>query len=115
MKCKLEVVRFRSEDVIATSGLLRKCEDYGIHYIYTSVEYEDHYETVPNVGRVGLTAVYLAGEEFNYTADAGLVKRRDFTMGFTIDPGARLSIQLGPLYHYDGGKWPYALCVPQDH
>ena len=119
MKCKLEVVRFRSEDVIATSGLLNVCRDYGTHYIYSSVEYVDHTQTFSTPAGpvvVGETEVRLRGTEYSYTAEQGLVEKGNLWANFGIDLYSRLDIRMGEVYHYvDGGKWPYALCVPQDH
>ena len=119
MNCKLEVVRFRSEDVIATSGLLNVCRDYGTHYVYDYEEYFDQYVDIPALGGNTLVKTYmlLGGIKYDYSADGGLVKGDSFRILIdNMTPGARLDIKMGAMYHYvDGGSWPYALCEPQTH
>ena len=99
MVIQLCVVRFRNEDVIATSGTREVCQQFGAkHFVFTD-------EWINDDG-----ATEYIYEYYLYTAENGL----DFRMGdLQYEPTDGSRYELGKFYYADDqGVW---LCNPQRH
>lgn len=100
MDIKLNVVRFRSTDVIATSGPTEFCDLYGVrHYIFN--------ELVDPQNRV------YSGMNYQYTAENGLVAVSPTSFRDSANEG----IEIGKVYYryYDGVYTHAILCENQSH
>ena len=108
MKTRLEIVRFRSADVIAASGVRRLCQIDGRHYYIEQI--------VPVEGRDDM--YQMIGVAYDYTAEGGLVKLgalSDYGDGYVI-PSDAYTLAPNQFYYAPFGHTGYLiLCDLQDH
>ena len=108
MKTRLEIVRFRSEDVIATSGVRRFCQIDGRHYYIEQV--------VPVAGREDM--YQMIGVAYEYSPEGGLVELGALTEygdGYVI-PSDAYALSTKHFYYAPFGHPGYlVLCDLQDH
>ena len=111
MNIRLEVVRFRSEDIIATSG---HCQNYGLHF------YADEVTLTPE--NDFSTIITYHGDMYNYTSDGELEWATDSRGEYRYDANSvslgYILLEPGKWYNLnenDHRPWTGTLCVPQTH
>ena len=108
MKIRLEIVRFRSEDVIATSGVRMLCQVERRHYYVQQV--------VPVDGREDMYR--MIGIAYEYSPEGGLVELgalSEYGDGLVI-PSDAYALSTNQFYYAPFGHPGYlVLCDLQDH
>ena len=98
MEIRFNVVRFRNEDVIATSGIVDICQQFGARHIKITSE-----------NAIGDRVIY-GGDIYSYSAEDGLVLINEHAVGLSSYNG---NFEVGKYYYYNKGR--YVLCSPQAH
>ena len=109
MKTKLEIVRFRTEDVIAASGL---CQNYGTHLFVEGVDYVPENDSS--------TIIKYYGSLYDYSAEDRLVRTGDDHGEYRYDATSislgYIRLEAGKWYRVlDRDPWKGILCIPQTH
>ena len=109
MNIRLEIVRFRNEDVIAASSL---CQNFGRHFYAEEVEYLPENDDS--------TIIRYSGGQYNYTADGGLEwatrSSGEYRYNAASISDGYIRLEQGKWYYIgDNAPWKGTLCVPQTH
>ena len=106
MEAKLKVIRFRNEDVIATSGL---CDRYGDWHFLANGEY-----MVEQLAD-GDYLEHMYGMVYEYDSENGLTENPGWFPVVPIsDPDSLIKPEAGAFYYCPlGGNWQ--ICPNQNH